>query len=243
MLDNLNNRNMQTPAAILEQQAHLVNFKKQRISHMVGLREIILMRNRLGDRFARSLQNALSYDKYLKVINLAGNDITQAGLKVLIKQALIDNTSIVAFDARLNPGCTDKISRQLSLCMLKNIEKMQNKGLAIKPEWIKYDLVSHGIPDEILRQLHIRNPKENSKRKGSVSSGRRGSVASSINSNSNQKANIKIETSGKQIGQVKVDSEATNKKAEPVIISQGFSLEKGIQKQENPVSKQPAKEH
>jgi hypothetical protein len=188
MLDNLDNRNMQTPAAILEQQAHLVNFKKQRISHFVGLREIILMRNRLGDRFARSLQNALSYDKYLKVINLSGNDISQVGLKVLIKQALIDNASIVAFDARLNPGCTDKIQRQLALCMLKNIEKMQKKGVPIKSDWIKYELVSAGIPDEILRGLKIQNPHEDDKKRQ-----RSGSVKNSSdagNSNSNRKIQI-----------------------------------------------------
>ena len=33
MLDNLDNHEMQTPAMILDQQAHLLNFKKQRIIH------------------------------------------------------------------------------------------------------------------------------------------------------------------------------------------------------------------
>ena len=66
------------------------------------------MRNKLGDRFAKCLQKALTYDKYVKAINLAGNLISQTGLKMIIKLALIENTSIIAFDARLNPGCTEK---------------------------------------------------------------------------------------------------------------------------------------
>ena len=57
------------------------------------------MRNKLGDRFAKCLQKALAYDKYVKAINLAGNLISQTGLKMIIKLALIENTSIIAFDA------------------------------------------------------------------------------------------------------------------------------------------------
>jgi hypothetical protein len=37
--------------------------------------------------------------------------MTEYGLKVIIKLALLENTSIIAFDARLNPGCTEKIQR------------------------------------------------------------------------------------------------------------------------------------
>lgn len=66
------------------------------------------MRNKLGDGFAKSLQMALTYDKYIKVVNIAGNNITQVGIKTLIKLALIENSSIISFDARLNPGCHDK---------------------------------------------------------------------------------------------------------------------------------------
>ena len=46
-----------------------------------GLRSIILSRNKLGDKFAFSLQQALSYDKYLKEIDVAGNKISSVGLK------------------------------------------------------------------------------------------------------------------------------------------------------------------
>jgi Ran GTPase-activating protein (RanGAP) involved in mRNA processing and transport len=69
------------------------------------------MRNRLSDGFAKSLQKALTYDNYLKVINIAGNNLSEFGIKCLIKLALIENTSIVAFDARCNPGSTEKNER------------------------------------------------------------------------------------------------------------------------------------
>ena len=166
MLNNLDNHEHQTHEAILEHQAHLVNFNKQRIHHLGGLREIILMRNRLGDGFAKCLQKALSYDKYLKVINLAGNNISQFGIQLLIKLALIDNNSILGFDARLNPGSTEKTERQLALCMLKNIEKMQQKDLPINENWLKWDLISHGIPPAILKSLGLKDPKDKKKRGG-----------------------------------------------------------------------------
>lgn len=135
---------------------------------MTGLREIILQRNKLGDGFAKNLEKALAYDKYVKVINIAGNEISVKGLAQIVKLSLIDNNSLIAFDARLNPGCTEKAQRQIALCLLKNIEKMRQKGVPIKKEWIRWDLVSVGIPPAILRQLRIRDPKNAHKRRKST---------------------------------------------------------------------------
>ena len=127
-----------------------------------GLRELILKRNKLGDTFAKSLQKALGYDKYIQSIDLAGNRIGPIGLKLIIKMALIDNPSIVAFDARLNPGCSEKVERQLSLCMLKNIEKVKEQGLQINPEFLKPDLYSFHIPQHILKGLGLVAPGDRS---------------------------------------------------------------------------------
>jgi hypothetical protein len=79
-------------------------------------------------------------DKYLKAIDISGNKIDEYGLKVIIKLGLLENTSIIAFDARLNPGCTEKIQRQFALVMLKNIERLRAKGTPIQPEWLIPDL-------------------------------------------------------------------------------------------------------
>jgi len=99
------------------------------LRHSAGLRELILTRNKFGDGFAKGLQKILVYDKYLKVIDLAANRISQVGLNILIKLALADNQSIVAFDARMNPGAkSEKVMHQLSLCMIKNIDLAKNRG-------------------------------------------------------------------------------------------------------------------
>ena len=63
-------------------------------------------------------------------------------MKLIIKVGLMENTSLVGFDARLNPGTTEKVEKQLSLCMLKNIEKQQSKGLEINPKFLRPDLYS-----------------------------------------------------------------------------------------------------
>lgn len=76
-----------------------------------GLRRLILTRNRFSDTFARQLQKTMFIDKYLKVIDLAGNNIKEFGMKCMIKLALVENQSILNFDVRVNPGATEKIRR------------------------------------------------------------------------------------------------------------------------------------
>lgn len=111
LLNNIDNSSMHTPQAVLDQQAHLLNFRKQAIINSQGLRQIILKRNLFKNDFAQALQKTLFSDKYIKAIDLSGNRIEEFGLKVIIKLGLLENTSVIAFDARLNPGCTEKIQR------------------------------------------------------------------------------------------------------------------------------------
>ena len=99
-----------------------------------------MKRNKFKNDFALQLQKILFCDKYLKAIDISGNKIDEYGLKVIIKLGLLENTSIIAFDARLNPGCTEKIQRQFALVMLKNIERLRAKGTPIQPEWLIPDL-------------------------------------------------------------------------------------------------------
>ena len=146
LLENLDNPDINSHEVVLAQQAHVVNYKKQQILYAAGLRELILMRNRFGDGFAKNLQRALSIDKYLKIINVSGNQISEYGLKFIVKLALMDNTSLIGFDARLNPGCNEKLERQISLCMLKNIERSISKGLEINEKFLKPHLYSFGVP-------------------------------------------------------------------------------------------------
>ena len=77
-----------------------------------------------------------------------------------MKLGLMENQSIISFDARLNLGCTPKIRRQLALCMLKNIEKMRANGHSIKKELLVPELYSYRIPPAILKGLGLKGPEE-----------------------------------------------------------------------------------
>ena len=76
MLENYTNPDKQGRLDLLHQQSHMINYRKQQIYHSGGMRVLILARNKLGDKFANSLQKTLNYDKYMKVIDVAGNKIS-----------------------------------------------------------------------------------------------------------------------------------------------------------------------
>lgn len=52
LLNNLDNEEMQTRLHVLENQSHILNFKRHKIVNESGIRTIILRRNKLGDGFA-----------------------------------------------------------------------------------------------------------------------------------------------------------------------------------------------
>mmetsp|Transcript_24492 Transcript_24492/g.30529 ORF Transcript_24492/g.30529 Transcript_24492/m.30529 type:complete len:108 (+) Transcript_24492:761-1084(+) len=93
-------------------------------------------------------------------------------MKMLLKLALLENSSILAFDARLNPGTSEKVEKQLALCMLKNIEKMRQKDLDINPDFLKPELYSYNIPRHILKGLGLMAPGEKPRRGNSRASKR-----------------------------------------------------------------------
>lgn len=93
----------------------------------------------------------------MNVIDLAGNHLNEYALKSIVKLALIPNSDILVFDARSNPGYTDKNRRQLALVMLKNIEKKRLLGVEIKKEHLVPDLYSYGVDTEILARLRLKD--------------------------------------------------------------------------------------
>ena len=151
---------MQTRLSVLENQAHILNFKRHKILNESGIRRIILRRNKLNEKFALSLQKTLAQDKYLKMIDLAGNKLKEHALKVILKKGMLENPSVVCIDTRLNFGMNEKLQRQFALVMLKNIESMRAKGITIKKEWLVPDLYSFQIPPGILKGLHLKCPGE-----------------------------------------------------------------------------------
>ena len=55
LLENLDNDEINSHDIVLAQQAHVLNYKKQHLLYTAGLRELILMRNRFEDGFAKNL--------------------------------------------------------------------------------------------------------------------------------------------------------------------------------------------
>lgn len=49
------------------------NTKKEQIQYKNGLREVIIKRNKLGDKFAESLIACIKFDSYLKVLEIPMN--------------------------------------------------------------------------------------------------------------------------------------------------------------------------
>merc|ERR1711971_371882 len=76
------------------------------------------------------------------------------------KMALAENNSMVAFDARINPGASEKLLHQVALCCLKNIEKAKTKGLLLISDWLYPEIYSKGIPLNILHGVGLRHPDE-----------------------------------------------------------------------------------
>lgn len=145
----------QSPYQVQQQKENRYNMRKNRIQNKKGLREIYLKRNKLGDIFAQGLQTCLKYDQYLKVVDVSNNKISQERLREVIKLSLTENSSLVAFDARGNPGCNEKSRKQIALCLLKNIEQMKKKNIEIREEWIKQECLTFKIPTRILEGLGI----------------------------------------------------------------------------------------
>lgn len=86
-----------------------MNFKRHKILNESGIRRIILRRNKLNEKFALSLQKTLAQDKYLKMIDLAGNKLKEHALKVILKKGMLENPSVVCIDTRLNYGMNEKL--------------------------------------------------------------------------------------------------------------------------------------
>jgi Ran GTPase-activating protein (RanGAP) involved in mRNA processing and transport len=95
--------------SMLDYQAHITNFKRTKTQNDYGLRVLLLKRNKFSDGFAKLIAKTLFKDKYLKKIDVSGNFIREHAFSTIIKTGLIENTSIVCFDARINPGFSPKV--------------------------------------------------------------------------------------------------------------------------------------
>lgn len=112
-----------------------------------------MKRNNLGDDFLEALSNCLKYDRFIKVIDLSSNLITEPALKYFVKHSLAENITLVSFSAARNPGYTDKLRKRIALCLLKNLEAYKQSGVEVKEEWVKSENLAVKIPQRILESM------------------------------------------------------------------------------------------
>jgi hypothetical protein len=137
--------------------------KLDKIQNKKGIREIILKRNNLGENFMVNLSNCLRYDRFLKVIDVSGNFISESSLRHFLKHSLQENNTLISFVANKNPGINDKFKKKIALCLLKNIENIRNQGIDIKPEWIRKENLMFKIPKRIMDTIGIMQNAKNKK--------------------------------------------------------------------------------
>jgi len=88
--------------------------------YKMGLKEIILSHNSLGDITASELVLALRNDIFMRSVDLRSNDIGEEWARELVLM-LRDNKTLTNMDLRENPGFSEREHRELALMLLRNI--------------------------------------------------------------------------------------------------------------------------
>jgi hypothetical protein len=133
------------------------NYKnmKDKIQNRRGLREIVLKRNKLGAEFMEALSVTLRHDRFIKVIDVSQNLINEQSFKYLVNHSLQENTTLTTFEVQGNPGLSDKLRKQIALCLLKNIDCQRTLGIDLKPHWIRKESLMFKIPKRILNEIGL----------------------------------------------------------------------------------------
>ena len=77
---------------------------------------------------------------------------------MILKNALLDNFSLVNLDCRINPGCSQRIQTRIALAMCKNIENIKSKGFPVKND-IDHATYAVGVGLDVLTRLDIKPKK------------------------------------------------------------------------------------
>ena len=143
LLEELDTEDTTCRKGLHDYQAYSLNYKKHYLQHELGIRAIILQRNKLGSQFVAGLNNVLMNDKYIKSIDLSGNKIDEHSMSMLIKRSLKQNTTLTNLDCRVNAGCTPNNQKNLALVLVKNIEWLKKSGFTIKDKYINSASIMH----------------------------------------------------------------------------------------------------
>ena len=129
-----------------------------------GLALINLNGNKITEKGAEKIAEAISKDTYLRAINLSNNNIDEKGCKSFI-YALRKNKTMLNIDLTGNPGYTDNVKKRLTLKLIENIKSMRAKGytgedLAFYSQFIDYSLFDVEIPETVVEWYKTVNGKE-----------------------------------------------------------------------------------
>lgn len=109
-----------------------------------GLKELHLMYNNLGSFFMKCLLDALNHDDYLRVIDLRKNKLS----KKIVKDEQLDligslrrNESLTNIDFRNNDCFDRQLKFQLSLIMIRNIDKLRSEGTMVQGSWLNKNVL------------------------------------------------------------------------------------------------------
>eukprot|EP01022_Parablepharisma_sp_SALTPOND_P030439 TRINITY_DN7629_c0_g1_i1.p1 TRINITY_DN7629_c0_g1~~TRINITY_DN7629_c0_g1_i1.p1 ORF type:complete len:324 (-),score=46.91 TRINITY_DN7629_c0_g1_i1:97-1068(-) len=129
--------------------------KPEGISYRKGLYELILVNNKLTDRFMVDICKALTYDSYMLSVDLRGNYFTQEGIEEGLKM-LEENKTLVMFDVRENPAYNPEIhSGKIARKLTENINRYKKEpemyGFIISRKIINNELLDTPFEKEELK--------------------------------------------------------------------------------------------
>lgn len=126
-----------------------------------GLISINLSGNQLGDISADNISNALSYDQYVRNVDLSANNFSKESCKKFIHM-LRKNFSILTMDLKENPGYDPEIHARIVMKMSKNIrflyqqfqdEKIEKEEFEYLKSFIDGSFFEVEIPEEMAAEM------------------------------------------------------------------------------------------
>ena len=130
-----------------------------------GLISINLSNNNLGDISADNISNALSYDQYIRNVDLSGNNFSKESCKRFIHM-LRKNFSILTMDLKENPGYDPEIHARMVMKMSKNIrylyqmyqdEKIEAEEFEYLKSFIDVSFFDFEIPEEMAEMYNVQS--------------------------------------------------------------------------------------
>jgi hypothetical protein len=137
---------------VAQQDSKKSNIKTSRHS---GLQSLILRYNDFQNYLCGELSRVLSYDIYVRSIDLRNNNITEKGVKYLIS-SLKSNKILLNWDLRDNDGFIPKLHRKLAILLLGNLKRAQIKRVVDVEKWVNSELLTIEVPENMVEQIQAK---------------------------------------------------------------------------------------